>query len=148
MSRALTVGSLEFSPATSKIIRDTFNNAFSVNKQSLWRGEISPSTDILDDGKYITLECEVAGIPPENIKIFVENGVLHIQGEKIQNKTVENNKVVRSERTYGRFSRTFNIPDIFSDNIKAEYEHGILKVILERKEPKKPKEVKINVLNR
>ena len=43
-------------------------------------------------------------------------------------------KVVRVERSYGSYSRSFDISGVDADQIKAKYENGVLKLTLPKKQ--------------
>ena len=84
-------------------------------------------TDIYElENKYI-IETELPGIKKENIKINYENGYLTIKATK--NFLSSNpNTYVRRERFYGEINRTFYIGIKKENEIKANYQEGILKI--------------------
>jgi HSP20 family protein len=55
---------------------------------------------------------------------------------------------LRVERTYGSFSRSFNLPNtVDAEKIHAEYKNGVLTVEIPKRAESKPKQVKVNVTN-
>lgn len=88
-----------------------------------------PSVDISEDDKEYLITAELPEIKKEDVKVDVENGVLSISGDRKFEKEEKNKKYHRIERAYGSFYRSFSLPeDAKEDDIKAEFDNGILKV--------------------
>lgn len=76
----------------------------------------------------------------------VENGTLMISGERKSEKEEKGKKFHRTERYYGRFERSFSIPDdADGNNIKAECKDGVLRVHLAKSEKARPKQIEVKV---
>ncbi len=98
--------------------------------------EWSPSVDIGEDENEFILKAELPDISKRDIEVSVENGTLSIRGERKVEKIEEGMTFHRMERAFGRFERTFTIPeDADKDKISSEYTGGILTIHL----PKNPK---------
>ena len=98
--------------------------------------EWSPSVDIGEDEKEFVLQAELPDVSKEDIEVSVENGTLSIRGERKVERIEEGMTFHRMERAFGRFERTFTIPeDADKEKISSEYSDGILTVHL----PKNPK---------
>lgn len=114
-------------------------------------GGFAPRIDILEDEKHLFVQAELVGIKKEDVKLKVnEEGVLCISGEKKRDNKFEENKdnqtVIRIERSYGAFTRSFLLPDyVNKESIKAKFENGVLEISLEKIEPEKPKEVHVEI---
>ncbi len=104
----------------------------------------TPSVDIYENENELVLSAETPGIEDKDIEIKIENNTLSIQGErKIETETKEEN-YHRIERSYGSFYRSFTLPtNISQDNIKAEYDNGVLRISLPKKPELKSKKVKV-----
>jgi len=115
-------------------------------------GGFAPRIDIFEDEKYLHVHAELAGIKKEDVKLKVnEEGVLCISGEKKRDSKLEENKenqsLIRIERSYGAFNRSFLLPDyVNKESIKAKFDNGVLEISLEKIEPEKPKEVNVEIL--
>jgi HSP20 family protein len=71
----------------------------------------------------------------EDFKIGLENNILTVSAEMEDQKREEDKNYTRKEFYYGTFSRSFTLPrTIDLEKIKAEYDQGILKVTLPKKE--------------
>jgi HSP20 family protein len=76
----------------------------------------------------------------------VESGTLTIAGERKAEKEEKGHKFHRIERSYGRFERSFSVPDdAEGDNVKAEFKDGVLRVRLAKSEKARPKQIEVKV---
>ncbi|MBN2587044.1 MAG: Hsp20/alpha crystallin family protein [Candidatus Fermentibacteraceae bacterium] len=97
--------------------------------------EWAPEVDITEDADTITVRTEIPGMAREDIEIDVANGILSIKGEKKEEKEEKNKTWHRREVRYGSFSRSFTLPtDVKSDEARASYENGVLKIVLPKEE--------------
>lgn len=105
--------------------------------------------DIYDKGDKLILEAEMPGFKKEEIKIDIENGYLKLSAEHSKENQEESEdkgvKYIRRERSYGSFTRTFNLEDINSDDIEAEYNNGILVITLPKKIPETPASKRLEI---
>ena len=108
--------------------------------------EWSPQVDIIEGEKEYLVKADLPEMKKEEIKVTMEEGVLQISGERKVEKEEKNKKFHRMERSYGRFERTFMMPDdADSTKIAAEFKEGILKVRIPKSPVVKPKAVEIAV---
>ncbi len=93
-----------------------------------------PAVDILENSTEYQLKVEIPEIQKEDIKLTVNGGILMISGERRQEN--KDDKLHRIERFYGRFSRSFNLPeDVKPENISAEFRDGMLYVHMTKSTP-------------
>jgi HSP20 family protein len=105
-----------------------------------------PMTDILEDDKQYHLNIDLPGIKKEDVKINYANGQLSISGERKQEADEKNAKYHRVERSYGKYYRSFTLPEKIKENeIIAEFKDGQLKVSIPKSEEAKPKQLEIKV---
>jgi len=103
-----------------------------------------PPTDVVEDSEGIRISLELPGIKPEDVEVTIENRTLTVKGEKTQASEQKSTRLHRYERSYGRFERSFQLPDtIDADRISARYEHGVLTLTLPRAEEAKPRKVQV-----
>ena len=102
-------------------------------------------TDIKETKKDYIVEMDLPGYSKDNIDISLDNGYLEISAkvEKEENSD-ENLKYVHKERFYGECSRKFYLgEDIKEEDITAEFDNGILKVVIPKlNEQDKTKDVR------
>ncbi len=109
-------------------------------------GSWVPPVDIYETENEIVIKAEVPGVSQGDVEIKVEDDTLIIRGEKKFERDMEKETYHRAERVYGKFQRTFILPkSIEKDKIKATLKHGVLTIILPKKEEVKPKEISIQV---
>ena len=127
------------------ISRRMFNEMNRVHRSET--REFSPSIDISETEQAIMLHVEIPGIKKEDVKISIgEDRVLSIRGEKKRSEKTEEKNFVRIERQYGNFTRSFVLSDNINVNeVKAEFENGILEITLPKTEPVKPKEIAVEI---
>ena len=126
----------------NRIFEDTFTSQG--EEKDMAASNWTPSVDIHENESELVLSAEVPGIEDKDIEIEIENNTLSIKGErKIEKETKEEN-YHRIERSYGSFYRSFTLPtNVNQDNIKAEYDNGVLRISLPKKPELKPKKVKV-----
>jgi HSP20 family protein len=82
----------------------------------------------------------------EDVDIEVKDNVLTIRGERIVDSNIGNGSYYRSERVFGKFGRSFALPAMIrTDQIKANFKNGVLKISIPKPEEEKPRQVTINV---
>jgi len=115
----------------------------STGGESLWKW--NPAVDIYEEEGNIVVKAEVPGMDKENISVDVKDRVLTLKGERSADNEVKEDNYFRRERTYGSFERAFTLPaDVNTDEIKAEYTDGVLKVIVPKPEIAKPKQISVH----
>ncbi len=106
----------------------------------------APRADIHDFEKEVSIDVEIPGIPKEDIKVEVKNGLLTVSGERKQERKTETPGGSRVERHYGKFERSFLLPDtVNEEKIKAGYSNGVLTLTLPKTEKAVPREVAVEV---
>ncbi len=103
-----------------------------------------PAVDIVENDKEYQLKIELPEIPKEGVKLQVSNGMLTISGERKLEKRDE--KQHRLERFYGRFSRSFSLPDdVTPETISSHFRDGMLYVHLPKTTPQHPSVLDIEI---
>lgn len=114
--------------------------------ESLTTSQFAPPVDVYEDEHNVVLKVEVPGIDEKNIDVQVENNVLTVHGERKVEKEEKEENFRRIERQYGSFTRTFTLPStVDAERIQADYDKGVLKIVLPKKAEAKPKQIKVNV---
>lgn len=125
-------------PRTSTFFNDFFDD---VRFPSLDLGDGSrrmPSANVLENEKSFEIELAAPGMKKSDFEVNVDKGQLTISSEKKDEREEKGENYTRHEFSYNTFSRTFLLPDIVdTEDIKAKYEDGILKLSI----PKKPEAV-------
>lgn len=130
-------------------LQDEVNRLFSFGSPRLSGQEEmstgwSPSVDIYEKENQLVLEAELPGMKRDEFELSIENNVITLKGERHFEKKDEGDNYHRIERAYGSFTRSFNLPrTVSTDDIKAEFNNGILTVALPKKEEAKARKIEI-----
>ena len=125
-------------------VNRVFNAGFNRGDNEMMRGAWSPSVDIYENKDNIVLEAELPGMRPEDVNISIENNVLTIHGERKFEKKDDKDNFHRVERSYGSFTRSFTLPPTVSaENVDAEFDSGILRLTMAKREEAKPRKIEI-----
>lgn len=109
-----------------------------------------PAVNIAESENDFSIEVAAPGMRKEDFKINFDGGTLTIssehQAEKKRDK--KEGRYSRHEFSYQSFNRSFSIPDnlVDGDKIQAQYNNGILKISLPKREevkPRPPKQIAI-----
>ena len=105
----------------------------------------TPATDIIEAEDKYTLVIDLPGLTKEDIQVTVTDSVLTVHGERKLSQAADEKYYHNYERTGGRFSRSFKLPDHVDENgLKAAYNDGVLSLDILKKESAKPYTVKIS----
>lgn len=131
-------------------LADQFNRALGTatgreRDEELSLGAWIPPVDIAEDKDRITLTAELPGFREDQVNILMEGGVLTIRGERKFEEEKNGRNFHRVERSYGQFVRSFTLPNnVDREQIRASFDHGLLKVELPKSEEARPREIKIS----
>ncbi|GAM19106.1 hypothetical protein SAMD00019534_022810 [Acytostelium subglobosum LB1] len=108
---------------------------------ALWK----PCVDVKETANSMIIHCELPGLNKDQIQLDVSEGKLTISGERVQESKEENEKFHRIERSYGKFQRTFTVPEnCNTKDIQAKFENGVLDICIPKCESKqKPQKIMI-----
>lgn len=105
-----------------------------------------PLTDIKEDKDNYFVMLDLPGVSKDDVKVSYADGQLSISGERKQEKEDKDSKFHRVERVYGRYYRSFTLPQqVGEDKIGAEFKDGQLTVTVPKAEEAKPKELEIKI---
>lgn len=108
------------------------------------RADEYPYVNVAEYKDEIQVVVEIPGVPKENVKIQLHDGMLTISGERKAPENIKDTQWLRQEISYGAFSRTIQLPErIDAEKVAAEYQNGVLRVIVPKHEAAKPKEITI-----
>jgi HSP20 family protein len=106
----------------------------------------APAVDIYETENALVIKADLPDVNPQELDIRVENNILTIRGERKFESKVKEDNYLRVERAYGSFSRSFSLANsVKTDDIKADYQNGVLTLSLPKREEAKPKQIKVNV---
>jgi HSP20 family protein len=104
------------------------------------------AVDMYEDGQNLVAEMNLPGLKGEDIDIEIENNHLHISGkrEEVQEKKEKSHYAKEIRR--GSFERIVALPNkVASNKVEAEYDNGVLKVIMPKLEETAESKIKVKV---
>lgn len=118
-----------------------FGNFFGSNSLAEFK------TDVTDEGDHYLLEADLPGFDKKDIALDINGDILTVHAErhsKVEEKD-KKDKVIRMERSYGSYSRQYDISRVKADEIKAKYDNGVLKLTLPKKEENSPASKRLEI---
>lgn len=104
----------------------------------------SPAVDLFEDKDKFTVKAELPGMKKEEIDVSLHGDSLSLSGERKQEREHKEGESYRSERYFGRFQRSIQLPQaVDGTKIEASYRDGVLTVTLPKTEEAKRKQIEI-----
>ena len=142
---------VKWTPRPMNISND-FDDIFRTLFHSDWKNPLNtktnwkPEIDIEESDNSFQIKADIAGLTKKDIKISMKGDQLTISGERKKIIDNENDYYHYRERSFGKFNRSFNLPDsINKDKVHASFKNGILTIELEKHEEIVPKEMEIPI---
>jgi HSP20 family protein len=111
----------EFDDLLSRVIQSGENGWFPLR--------FSPECDVAETDKAVEVRLEIPGIDAKDLDIRIRDNVLTVSGEKKEEKEEKGKTFYRSERRYGRFSRSVTLPcSVQDDKTEARYHDGVVTI--------------------
>ncbi len=108
--------------------------------------EWSPLVDISEDDQEYLIKAELPEVKREDVKVTAEEGTLTIMGERKFEAEEKGKKYHRVERAYGRFGRSFSLPDDANPaKVTAEFKDGVLTVHLVKDAKARAPQVEVKI---
>jgi HSP20 family protein len=97
-----------------------------------------PAVNISESEGNYHIELAAPGLKKEDFKINLDKNVLSISAEQELEEKDEKKNYSRREYSYNSFVRSFDLPDsVDQSNIEAEYQNGVLKINVAKREEAK-----------
>lgn len=89
----------------------------------------APAIEVREKEGKLFVTAELAGLKPEDVKVYVDGDTLVVEGERKQEKEEKREGYFHSERSYGKFFRSFLLPEgAKADLTAAHFNNGVLEV--------------------
>ncbi len=106
----------------------------------------SPAIELKSTDTEFVLRAELPGIDARDLDIQVTRNAVAIAGEYRSETKQDDGKLFRSEFRYGNFRRVVPLPvAVRNDQVKAEFDAGILTLTLPKFVSDRPQVVKVNL---
>jgi HSP20 family protein len=106
----------------------------------------SPSADISETDKEYLIRAELPAVKKEDVHVTVDGDMIRLEGERKQHKEDKNEKFHRIERVYGKFTRSFSLPqNVDAKHITCESNDGVVTVHIPKTATEKHKPIEVKV---
>jgi HSP20 family protein len=96
-------------------------------------GGFAPSLDVRETEQGLEISAELPGMSEQDVELRLEGDLLTLAGEKRDERTQEGGGLHLTERSFGRFQRSFRLPyRPNSEEVQAQFDKGVLRVTLPR----------------
>jgi len=91
--------------------------------------------DVKEGDKDYTVHAELPGVSKDDIHVTIEGNTVAVTAEvKKNSEQKEGDKVLRSERYYGKVYRSFALgQEVDEATARAKFENGVLELVLPKK---------------
>lgn len=104
-----------------------------------------PPVDVVEDASGITLYADLPGVPKDQLHVHVEADTLTIDGEVHINMPA-GMESTHAEVALPRYRRVFTLSkELDTEQVAAEFEHGVLKLRIPKLAHAQPKKIQIRV---
>lgn len=109
-------------------------------------GLASPSVDIAETDKSYDITADLPGVSEKDISVELKDDVLTVSGEKKEESEKEEKDYRLSERRFGSFKRSFQLPsEVDEGKVSANFKDGVLKIVLPKSADAQKKSRKIKI---
>ncbi|HAJ25701.1 MAG TPA: molecular chaperone [Syntrophus sp. (in: bacteria)] len=109
-------------------------------------GAFSPSIDIKENEKEITVKAELPGLDEKDVEVHMADNTLTIKGEKKKETEDKGQNYYHLERSYGSFQRVIPLHVAINEKqVDATFKNGILTINLPKKDEAMAKGKKIAI---
>ena len=106
-------------------------------------------TDVHEHDDHYEIVIDLPGFTKDEVQVTLNDGYLTISAEKGLDKDEQEKdtgRYIRRERYSGACSRSFYVGEaVTEEDIKANFQHGILTLDVPKKEPVKPEAKRITI---
>jgi HSP20 family protein len=104
-----------------------------------------PACNISETDSHFLVTFDVPGVKKDDIKIDLRGNLLTVTGDRKEEYEKKGATHYQAESAYGSFKRTFELPqEVKAEQVEAEYEAGVLRLAIPKKEASKALPIKIN----
>ena len=107
-----------------------------------------PAIDVRESSDAYRVDVELPAVAPEDVEVSCKDGLLTISGERKYQHTDDDERVHRSERLFGRFARSFRLPDdADEDSIEATAAQGVITISVSKRENARARSIEVKTAN-
>ena len=105
-----------------------------------------PAVDIRETDDAYHVDVELPAVDPKDVGIELHGGVLQVSGERAWTQNDDTGHVHRSERRYGKFTRSFRLPeDADPESVRATAKDGVITIDIHKSAKSRPRTISVDV---
>ena len=106
-----------------------------------------PTLDLTETDTEVIVKAEIPGVAPKDVDVTVSGNVLTIAGEKKESSERKGQAVFHTERRFGSFRRTVQLPSyVDAAKVSAEHADGVLTIRVAKSTAATPKRVEVKAI--
>ena len=131
----------EFDRVFESFLPSKATNGDEEARSAVW----SPRVDVSETEEAYRVRMDLPGIEKDELAINYQDGTLSVSGEREMEKAEDGTSFSRIERAYGRFYRSFSLPQAAdAENIEATYDNGVLSIRIPKTPESKPRRIEVS----
>ena len=110
------------------------------------RNDVLPRVrvDVAEKNGAYVVKGELPGVKKDDIRVSVDGAQVTLEAEVKQEKSTDDERVLHTERTYGKVSRVFTLPqEVDEAKVQAKFQDGVLELTLPKKQAAPRKQITI-----
>ena len=123
-------------PAFDSVVDDLLKGFFVRPVQFADQPELQLKMDVREDDQAYVVQADLPGVRKDDIHVQIDGNIVSISAELLRDKAMkEGEKVLRTERYFGKVSRSFQLAqDVDEAKASASYNDGVLALTLPKKQ--------------
>src|SRR5579859_4035241 len=104
-----------------------------------------PKAEVFETSDQVAVKIEVPGLSEKDFDITLHNNVLTVRGERKLENGFQQENLAWTERPYGMFTRSFNLPSTVGKHNQCHLHEWILQIVFAKHESAKPKPIPVKL---
>ena len=106
-----------------------------------WR----PSMDLFEEADRYVMRADLPGVVAGDVEIKIDDGTLHLTGERKIDGDVSRDSYLRVERPYGRFTLQISLaPSVDTSTIRATHGNGVIEIVMPKRSRSEPSTIQVS----
>ena len=126
----------------SRLANSVFESAGGTNggRDRTWL----PAVDVWETDTELVYALDLPGVAQEAVSVELDEGALTVSATRERATEVDGERVYRTERRFGSFSRTLAVPQgVDESHVRADLHDGVLEIHVAKPEQPTPKRIAI-----
>jgi HSP20 family protein len=117
----------------NRVFDEVFRGFPAASRGAAVMGGFAPSLDVQETEAGLEIAAELPGMSEQDVELRLEGDLLTLAGEKQAERKQDQGGLHMTERSFGRFQRSFRLPyRPEPEQVRAEFDKGVLRITLPR----------------